>query len=114
MGRLFRFILLLVLAFLATYVGIALRAGPKAESPIIKLLGHGDRPAICSARANIYLEKNRTPMESIASALLEAEHLTDVWVMRSRKDANHWPLRNHDDPVEATPEDVETFFPLFV
>lgn len=100
-------------ALLSAYVAIALLTGPKAEARIVKILGPGSNPKVCASRARLYLEPNKNVMESIASALLASDHLTDVWVTRSRDDLGFHALRNGYEWVEPTQEDIETYFPQF-
>ena len=107
-----------IIALLFTYIGIAMFAGKYTASPVVQLIGPGDRPSVCAERARPYFERNEAIMREISEAVIESQRFTDIWVTHSGDPAS-WTIRNINeeldfyDDVEATQDDVDVFLPMF-
>lgn len=112
----FLLIVAMVVVAAVSYSGIALLNGKYSATPIVNLIGPGDRPSVCAKRSEPYFESNKKILREISGLIIKSDWFTQLWVTDSE---DFWKMELIDDEadvydnVEPTKDDIETFLPLF-
>ena len=116
MRTLFNLVFAILIFAPIAYSGIAIFAGHYSGTPIVNLIGPGDRPSVCAERSRPYFERNQKLLREIAELVIDADRFTSIWVTDSTE---FWHMTMVDEEsgisenVEPTDDEVDAFLPLF-
>ena len=111
MRKLFLFILILPIILAGAYAGLVL-SQDNSTTNIVKLVGPGDNPQLCFARAKENFAKIKSALTSIADAMLADENLMEVWYYPPPT-PEVWVEEKSGMNRESTPEESKHFEQYF-